>query len=397
MALFDELLPTSIDGVSFLSPRYVLTGGRKNVIHEFPNSDNRFFEDLGLLNKSFTIPGITTGTGSQYKVNRDSLKLVLDAEGEHTLSHTFLGIIQIHITTWTLEEDITILGEARFTINCIVSQQPILPTIKTSNISDVLGFVNQAITLVKTSIIQVISITKSDNFIDALNKTNALLNIFSTLGRQVVFLSDENSQEFFDNLRDFSLNTATILNDVSILSTSIENIFVSFDDSIATPRSSIASFENFYDFGDDDTGLDVVETFELLERDDTREKLNATMQTMALLMSYRNIPQVNFLTDEDVNEQRQKLDDQFEKILEFGIINQIDKTALFNIRNLIRVFLDEQAKIAYKIEEIEVNETSITELVYRFYGDLDNYENIINLNQFKNLSHIEGTIKILTK
>ena len=46
-----ELFPCSFRGIPFLIERHTTKSGRKTVTHEFPNSDNRFVEDLGLQSR----------------------------------------------------------------------------------------------------------------------------------------------------------------------------------------------------------------------------------------------------------------------------------------------------------------------------------------------------------
>lgn len=78
MALLDILYVATFRGIQFLIKDGSTTGGRKNVTHEYPNSDKRYVEDLGLFQKVFTINGTVTGLGVDYTFKRDALIQALE-------------------------------------------------------------------------------------------------------------------------------------------------------------------------------------------------------------------------------------------------------------------------------------------------------------------------------
>ena len=118
---------------------------------------------------------------------------------------------------------------------------------------------------------------------------------------------------------------------------------------------------------------------------------------MALLISYKNAVQVEYQTVDQIDKQREALDIQFDNVLSNSAINRSDKTSLYNARNQARQYFDKEALRAYKVIDFETNTTTITELNYRLYGNLDNVDTLINLNGFKDLQSIEGNIKILAR
>jgi prophage DNA circulation protein len=393
LALFDELLPASFRGVPFLVDSSTTGGGRKTSTNEYPNSDRRFVEDLGLLNKTFSIRA--TLTGPNYSQKRDALIRALETSGPGLLIHPFFGIQNVVAKPYTLEERMTSLGEARFNLVFENAQEAILPQPVTGTMNSVFTAINEAILLIQVLIIQGLLITNSDNFLDALSKVN---NFIGTVG----FLTNEfvSESEAFDTfsktLTNFADNSSAILADTTVLSENITNTFTTLDDAISTPQDSKNLFQELFNFGDDDITLEL-NTSKNIEREKNRSVLNGSIQAMALLMNYRNVVQVTFTTVDEINEERLILDDQYEQVISNTAISRSDKTKLQNSRNLVRQFLDKEAIRAFKITDFNTKDTTINALAYRLYGSTDNVDALINLNNFRDLLHIEGDIKILTR
>lgn len=393
MTLLEELLPASFRGVPFLLDVTTTSGGRKTVTNEFPNSNRRFVEDLGLLNKSFAITG--TITGPNYAFKRDALILALEKEGTGILIIATLGVFNVVSTTYTLSERMTALGDATFTMNFEVAQDSLVPTPIQGALSSIFSSVTEAIALLETTVFQVISITRSDNFIDALSKVDSFLQTLGALTNIFVTESDT-FDDFSKELTNFVDNSSQILTNTALLGTATSSLFNTLNSSVATPQDGVTLFENLYNFGDDDTDL-AIDTFSLNERTANRNRLNGAYQTLALLMNYQNVAQIDFLTVDDINAQRESLDAQFEKINSNPAIAESDKSALLTARNEVRSFLDKESLRAFKITDFDTKDTTITELTYRLYGNLDNLQNLINLNNFKDIQHIEGTVQVLSK
>lgn len=83
-----ELVGASFRGVPFLVERSERGGGRRVVVHEFPQRDNPFVEDLGRRARTFKIDGYVIG--SDYVAQRDALMAALeDVAGPGELVHPY--------------------------------------------------------------------------------------------------------------------------------------------------------------------------------------------------------------------------------------------------------------------------------------------------------------------
>lgn len=65
------------------------------------------------------------------------------------------------------------------------------------------------------------------------------------------------------------------------------------------------------------------------------------------------------------------------------------------MRDQVSAYLEAQLTNAKRIETIRVSRNSLLPLVYQYYGSLDLYDTISELNKVGNPSDITGNIKIL--
>ena len=98
------LLPGSFRGVSFQIDSHSFSGGRRGELHEYPQRDTPYFEDLGRKTREFTIDAFIVG--DTYNATRDALISACEAAGAGTLVHPYLGTKQVVCQTFTVSERI---------------------------------------------------------------------------------------------------------------------------------------------------------------------------------------------------------------------------------------------------------------------------------------------------
>jgi len=97
--------------------------GRRNIIHQYPNKDDPFLEDLGLDVDEISINGYVIqnyGNDFDYFPARNKLMNALKKEGAGTLVHPFLGSMQVCVSGKTrIVEDFSQGGMAKFTMTFV--------------------------------------------------------------------------------------------------------------------------------------------------------------------------------------------------------------------------------------------------------------------------------------
>lgn len=96
MSWRDRLGPASFRGVPFHVDVAEMTGGRRNVHHEFPFRDLPYVEDLGRRGRTFPVEAYVLG--DDYMAARDALLAALEAEGPGELIHPYYGTRRVSVS-----------------------------------------------------------------------------------------------------------------------------------------------------------------------------------------------------------------------------------------------------------------------------------------------------------
>jgi prophage DNA circulation protein len=110
----DFLRPGSWRGVPFLFVDHEAGGGRRGELHEFPERDEPWFEDLGA--KAATIKLNAVVLGPNYMRERDALQAACGAPGPGTLIHPTLGMRTLVCQNYTFTESTGQGGAAFFSL-----------------------------------------------------------------------------------------------------------------------------------------------------------------------------------------------------------------------------------------------------------------------------------------
>ena len=93
----DQLQPASFRGIPFEVTASGLKIGRRTVVHEYPQKDQPFVEDLGRATRQITLTAFVIG--DDYIAQAQSLMAELEAPGSGTLIHPWLGEMEVTITS----------------------------------------------------------------------------------------------------------------------------------------------------------------------------------------------------------------------------------------------------------------------------------------------------------
>jgi prophage DNA circulation protein len=114
MSWRDDLRPGSFRGVAFRVREHEAEGGRRGELHEFPDRDDPWFEDLGRSARRWSVEAIVIG--ADYMPARDALAAACEARGPGTLVHPFLGTLTVVCVTFSYKESTAEGGMATFSM-----------------------------------------------------------------------------------------------------------------------------------------------------------------------------------------------------------------------------------------------------------------------------------------
>lgn len=131
--LSEQLQPASFRGVSFQVTASGFTIGRRTVVHEYPQRDLPYVEDLGRATRQLSLSAFVVG--ADYIAQAQTLMAALEKPGSGTLIHPWLGEMEVTITALSEMKFDTALGVATITIKAVESGKLEFPSTSTDALS----------------------------------------------------------------------------------------------------------------------------------------------------------------------------------------------------------------------------------------------------------------------
>jgi prophage DNA circulation protein len=113
----DQYQPAAFRGVPFSVRESNTTGGRRVALHEYPQRDKPYAEDLGRKARSYELEALIVG--ADYFAGRDKLIAAFEQRGPGLLIHPYHGRMQIQIQEFRLSESTAQGGLATFRVQFV--------------------------------------------------------------------------------------------------------------------------------------------------------------------------------------------------------------------------------------------------------------------------------------
>lgn len=126
----DQLRPASIRGVPCFVAEGGLEAGRRLQVHEYPQRDKPWAEDMGRATRSMTVTAFVVG--NDYLQQAERLLQALEAPGPGTLVHPWLGSMQVSFGVARVSYRMDELGYAEFQIPCTEAGELTFPGVSSS-------------------------------------------------------------------------------------------------------------------------------------------------------------------------------------------------------------------------------------------------------------------------
>lgn len=117
--LSDSLRPASFRGVLFHVDSSDLGAGRRTQLHEYPQRDKPWVEDLGRAAREISFDGFVVG--ADYVDQANKLLAALEEAGPGTLIHPWLGTLTVSQKDMARVSFNAALGQARFNLSFVES------------------------------------------------------------------------------------------------------------------------------------------------------------------------------------------------------------------------------------------------------------------------------------
>ena len=400
--VLDQLYPAKFRGVPFLFTKASRQGGRKTAIHEFPNTNHRYVEDLGLNVPMFDIDATITGT-TDYVLKRDRFIKALEKEGPGLLSHPFYGDCVVQVIKYTLDEDTSELGKAKFSINFAITGDDVYPSQTSSPLNSAFLRENsfEALEKVPAIIFERYVTNTSSKAVQQFN-TAMVLNIVRTLStgldtiRNSVDISTEESSDIESEILYISENKYTIADDSDEMTNTLLDPVEQISTIDVAPENLYSCYSSMFKF-QSDTVVPVATTVQKKIMQENYNLITGVFNIIILIYAYGQAAQIDYFTSDDVNRVREDLETQFTYILSIDNLDYDLLSDLRDIRTQMNQFFNEVGKQVFKISTIKTQQIPLAVLTYQYYGDLNVLEQLRKLNNVTEPSFIDGDFNLFTE
>lgn len=367
------------------------SGGRKTVLFDFPNSDTRLSQDLGQIPDKFSLNVYTVGTGSDYYANRDALRDALNKAGAGELVHPTIGLLNVAITEpYTFDESLQELGKCHFSISfAVVVKDEFLPQAKNN-----VGIINQNL---KNNLVYA-SYALDNNLNITNSMSQAALNsnissIQSLFGGATSLIQNPTDAQAFSSIL---LNYGNYNIAGSSLGTNTTSLFSNVANSVQDGAARFKLFKGMFNYGDDTVASINPTTKVASEQLANQKVINQAVQSNALYHAVDAMTEKTYLTNTELTDDSTVVNAQINKLAS-NFSSQADVyNNLMETKSNFNQYVNTQSTSTYRITQVEVKNMGLTELCYAYYGNLDNYDLILNLNNIQNPSLLNGTYNIVT-
>lgn len=144
MSWRERLQPGSFRDVPFLLQDNTCSGGRRQVVHEYPGREQGFVEDNGRRDTRHSLQLYLIG--ADYDQRREQLQQALEsAAGAGTLVHPRKGSLQVVVDEYSYTESTAEQGMARFDVTFIEAQSQVQPQALVDTQANVANAAQQAL------------------------------------------------------------------------------------------------------------------------------------------------------------------------------------------------------------------------------------------------------------
>jgi len=389
----DNLKDASFRGVPFKIISSSVEAGRRNILHQYPFSEEPYLEDMGREAGIYHINAYIVQNSENnfdYFAERDNLKAALDEVGSGDLVHPFYGNLTVGVSgKYKIDESFTDGGIARFTIAFVEAGQP-------KQAEGSIALADNADTNCNTTLDTIQSVFAAIHDVlgyaflaqEAMNTiSESISNVYQSLITVQSTILSTVSQAF----ATIDLVSSTIDNIITFpnqLADSLRTIFDVYEDLIPDmPRyntSLITAALSLTNYGDDfpDISLTIPERQQQL---DNQNAMIDMVRCSGLTQAVRAAIHADYRSYEDAMTMLNTLLAAFDSVLNYiGANSKNDE--LFSLINglkpvMIKAMLEKGANLPI-MRNIEITPDAQPALVlaYNIYDDNDREQEIIDRN-----------------
>ena len=392
MSWKDNLRPASFRGVSFFVDTSSITTGRRVAVHEFPDRDNPFPEDLGKVSRSFTVEAHIIG--DDYFEVKTALISAFEQKGTGELVHPYFGTLEVQSGAFTVNEDSGQGRIAAVSMQFYEAGNNAFP----SNIEDKKSIVGKR----STSTIEAAKNEFDSKFSIAglpghaiqtsRDQIASLTKTFTSSTSGLVTVSESASKLAFGN-RNLIAETDALLQSPSVLSSRIIDSFGLLEDSIPDFKSKAKSISNFSSFGLSGESI-TGDTPTRIKQRENQKTFNNFIKQVSIAKNAEYSANTEFNSLSEANEKREEISALIEEQKELTSSDDIFQEMQALNAIIVKTIPDIDNELP-NIETVVPRRTTNSLLVtYDLFENLESEQDLINRNGIKNPAFIEQGVSL---
>lgn len=386
----EQLQQGSYKGVPFLLARGSVSGGNKNIVHSYPNSDRQTVENLGSTPRSFSMNIIVPSTN--YVQRRDALLAAIEEKTHGPLIHPLYGRVENVIAgPFSLSEDMAELGDGKLTVTFLIDNGPDTPEQAGLSEAQVIRARALAATAVQGNLTENFEVTPS--YLGSFNAAAGSVQDAALAFKESQSPIDE-ADELVNAADELADDTTSLILAPANLAIRLTGMFDQADATFDDPLNALDYYRGKFAFGSN-IPSNTVKTAAQRQAYDNRNLFNSAMRVHALAYAYASAVSVDYGTVSQVEEVEAYLEAQYVSVVDLPGTDTGTRESLTDLRQLAQEFLDDAKITARRVITVKTHPTTARLLAFRYYGEDRQGEDIVNLND-GNVSNLSGDVKVLT-
>lgn len=396
MSWLDNLRPASFRGVPFYVESSKKTLGRRAVVHEFPNRETPFTQDMGRIATAWTLDGHVLGT--DYDEAKAKLEEAFNKYGPGELIHPYDGLQMVQIGNVEFTESTKEGAILYFTATVYEAGSLDFPKTVNDKAAILAEASSNAIADAKAEFDSNFSIAGLPGFAveSARAKIAAAQKAYDSANKGLRDVADAAAELAYDT-RNLVAETNDLLKSPSQLSQRLLNSFNLLKNTFSNVKFQTDALTSFFAFGSDDVG-GVTTTPIRAQEAKNKDAFNNFMRRVAVCEAATTAQQSEYDSFEEAEEMRDKITEVIEEQIRTSAETEIYQSLIDVKATLTSALPDEDADLPYLKQYTTEAVVSSLQLTYDLYQDPRSESDIIARNKIRNPGFIpQGkTLEVLS-
>lgn len=383
----EQLRPASFRGVPFGVDGTDASGGRRVALHEYPNRDLPYAEDMGRKAREFAVDGFVLG--ADYMAARDALIDALERSGPGVLVHPYRGTQRVQVTDYRIRESSTEGGLARFSISFVEAGTLESPTVAVDTAAAVSARADSALAAAKNHFSGKFSVDGQPGWVTSAASANvaAALDAMQDVGGRLPVLPAE-AADFQRGLSLLSQSVSDIIHSPANLAGSITDYIAEMGRILQRPGDALKVYGSLGGFGG---GFKPVPTTTATNRQQAANQAGTVdlMRTAGAIELARATSNIDYASRDDALAARTASLDALDAVAETA--DDLTYQELVGLRAAVVNDIATRGAQLPRIASVRPTDTvPALVLAYRTYGDATRDSEIVSRNALRHPGFVPG-------